>query len=110
MQATAPGNRSEPHAGHFVGAAAGLGGAPAGSEACGRGADPDPPPAATPAPTGCGAGVAPIMKTVWHLGHLTCLPVASSGTCIRIGNMVQLITWCMIDPGLWESSQWLTVL
>src|SRR5207302_4877859 len=37
-----------------------------------------------------------MMKTFWQLGHLTCLPVASSGTCIRIGHLGQLMTWGMI--------------
>src|SRR5262249_11433065 len=65
MQATAPGLRSEPHAGHFVGApfcavGAGAGGGDAGGGADGFGIGPDEP---TPAATGCGAGAPPMMNT-----------------------------------------------
>src|SRR3954464_423488 len=99
MQAMAPGLRSEPQAGHFVGGPVGRCGA-VGAEGPGVGAEGAPPPvgggtgpgggplgapAGTPAPTGCGSGIgagigAGIGKTVWHLGQRTCLPTEPSGT------------------------------
>src|SRR5437868_1376603 len=91
MQAMAPGLRSEPQAGHFVGGPVGRCGA-VGAEGLGVDAEGAPPPegcgtgpgggplgapTGTPAPTGCGAGIG---KTVWHLGQRTCLPTEPSGT------------------------------
>src|SRR5688572_17069702 len=98
MHETAPGSRSEPHAGHFVGAplaAAGGGGAGGGGAAAGgRGVEPDAAPVA--AATSWGAA-APTTNMFWHFGQRTCLPVASSGTCIRVWHFVQLMICGMID-------------
>src|SRR5947199_94651 len=83
----------EPPAGHLVGgpfAAAGGGGAGGGAAgfggggAAGRGTEPEaPPPAAAPTSWGAAAGAgAPMTNRFWQPGQRTCLPVASSGTCI----------------------------
>src|SRR5262249_55625192 len=91
MQAMAPGLRSEPQAGHFVGGPGGGGdgvgaegpgvgtggGGPPLSGGAGPGGGPVGASAGTVTPTGCGAGIG---KTVWHLGHRTCLPTEPSGT------------------------------
>src|SRR5437763_13445745 len=114
MQAMAPGLRSEPQAGHFVGAPLGAGGAvgadgpavgPDGAPVEGRGgggggAGSLGAPAGTAAPTGWGAGIG---KTVWHLGQRTCLPAEPSGTCSAIEHFGQLITCGMVVLGCRQS-------
>src|SRR5437899_11577574 len=84
MQAMAPGLRSEPQAGHFVGGPGGRDGGgspPLGGRGSGGGGG------GTCLPT-FGSGIG---KTVWHLGHRTCLPTEPSGTCSSIEHFGQSI-------------------
>ena len=84
MHAMAPGSKGELHAGQAEGGATAGGGATGTAGRApdcfggggGAGAGP------TAAATGSRAG-APITNCVWHCGHLTCLPVELSGTCMR---------------------------
>src|SRR4051794_12318853 len=95
MQEMAPGRRSEPHAGHLVGGPGGRCGAvdaegapTAVGRGAGGGAGSLGAPTPTAAPTGWGAGIG---KTVWHLGHRTCLPTEPPGTWSSIEHFGQPI-------------------
>src|SRR5205809_2564109 len=95
MQAMAPGSKGDLQAGHSVGVAPRLrsgaegagarGGGGGGVGAAGAGRDGAP----TPAATGWRAGAAATANTSWHDGQRTCLPPASSGTCIGLVHFGQ---------------------
>src|SRR5579885_78149 len=97
MQETAPSSSGDLQAGQTVGGAggaAGFGGGGGGAAGRGGGAAAPAaalgPPAAAPAPTGWGAAAGrgePTWNTCLQVGQRTCLPAASSGTCIAVPQL-----------------------